>query len=282
MKTKSQDLKFFYNDKDYITYEKHGIGSISIIFLHGFGASKNSWCDFYNLFDSSKYTSYLIDLKGFGNSSIPKDNNYSLQDNALIITNFINKEIKSSYLIIGHSFGGGVALLQNITTTLIKDPSCLILIDCAAYNLNTPFFIRYLKTPILNHLMFILSSADCRAKFSIKQIVFRENISNTIISRYAKSFKGNRKSYSFIKTARQLTPKNYSKLIEMYNIIQVPTLIIWGNNDKILSPTQGELLHKQIANSQLALIDHCGHIPHEELPIKTFEIVKLYIKSLGL
>src|ERR1035437_300443 len=120
LKTKSQDLKFLYNEKDYITYEKHGTGSTSLIFLHGFGASKNSWYDFYNFFDSLKYTSYLIDLKGFGNSSIPKDNKYSLQDNAMIITSFINQNIKSDYLIIGHSYGGGVALPQNISTTLTK------------------------------------------------------------------------------------------------------------------------------------------------------------------
>lgn len=282
MKTKSQDLKFFYNEKDFITYEKHGTGGISIIFLHGFGASKNSWYDFYNLFDSLKYTTYLIDLKGFGNSSIPKDNKYSLYDNALIITNFINQEIENDYIIVGHSFGGGVALFQNISTTLTRNPSCQILIDCAAYNLDTPFFIKYLKTPIVNQLMFKLSSANYRAKFSVKRIVFKENISDTIISRYAKSYKGAKKSYSFIKTAKQLVPKDYNKLIERYDEIQVPTLIIWGNEDNILSPTQGKLLHKQITNSQLELIEKCGHIPHEELPGRTFEIVSDYIKSLGL
>lgn len=282
MKTKSKDLKFFYNEKDYITYEKHGTGNISLIYLHGFGASKNSWYDFYNLFDSLRYTSYLIDLKGFGNSSIPKDNKYSLIDNAIIVTEFINHEIKSDYIIIGHSFGGGVALLQNITTALISKPSCQILLDCAAYNLDTPFFIKYLKTPVVNRLMFILSSANYRAKFSIKRIVLKENLSDTIISRYAKSFKGKRKSYSFIHSAKQLIPKDYNKLIEKYDEIKVPTLIIWGSEDEILSPTQGKLLHKQILNSQLEIIEKCGHIPHEEHPVKVFEIVNKYIKFLGL
>lgn len=282
MKTKSQDLKYLYNHKDYITYEKHGTGSTSIIFLHGFGASKNSWYGFYNLFDSTKYTSYLIDLKGFGNSSIPKDNKYSLQDNSLIISSFINQNIIGDYILVGHSYGGGVVLLQNISTTLTKKPTCQILIDCAAYNLDTPFFIRYLKTPIINHLMFMFSSAKYRAKFSIKRIVFKDNINDTIVSRYIKSFKGKNKSYSFIKSAKQLVPSDYNKLIEKYDEIQVPTLIIWGNNDEILSVTQGKLLHKQITNSKIEIIDNCGHIPHEELPDITFEVIYQYFNSLGL
>jgi len=282
MKTKSQDLKFFYKEKNYITYEKYGTGSISIIFLHGFGSSKNSWYDFYNFFDNKRYTCYLIDLKGFGNSSIPMDNKYSLQDNAMIVTSFINQNIKGNYIIIGHSFGGGVALFQNMSSFLSEKPNCQILIDCAAYNLDTPFFIKYLKTPILNNLMFVLSSARFRAKFSIKRIVYKDNINDKIIGRYFESFKGNNNSFSFIRTAKQLVPKDYNKLIEKYDDIQIPTLIIWGKDDEIISATQGKLLHKQIINSHIEIIPKCGHIPHEELPYKTFKIVNSFINSHGL
>lgn len=273
----AQEQRFYYNQKDYITYVKRGTGSTSIIFLHGYGASKNSWDDFYPLFDTLKYSLYLIDLKGFGNSSIPKDNKYSINDNEEIISLFINSNISNDYYLIGHSLGGGVSLILTKSGHLNQYPKALILLDCAAYNANTPFFINYLKTPCINQLIYFFTTSKMRAYFSLKKIVNRDNFSQKILNRYIESGKGKHKKYSFIKTAKQIVPKNYEEFIAFYDKIAIPTLIIWGNQDRILSIEQGKLLSKQIIHSKLETIENCGHIPHEEKPIETFEIVNEFL-----
>lgn len=280
MNLSSQENRFYYNNSDYITYEKIGNGSTSIIFLHGFGASKNTWGDFYYKFDEEIYTCYLIDFKGFGDSSIPKDDNYSLKENAAIITKFINEKIENRYFLIGHSYGGGVSLLITTSNILNNSPSAMILLDCAAYNIDRPFFIKYLRTPILNQLLFVFSTPKIRSRFTINRIVLKQNASTEIYDRYEYSFKGSKKRYSFIRSAMQIDPEDYELLIAEYGNINLPTLIIWGANDKILSIKQGTLLSKQIKDSQLIKIENCGHIPHEERPDETFFHVEEFIKSL--
>jgi len=52
---------------------------------------------------------------------------------------------------------------------------------------------------------------------------------------------------------------------ELYQI-KVPTLIVWGNQDKVTPPFVGEKFHELITNSRLIFVDKCGHAPMMELP----------------
>jgi pimeloyl-ACP methyl ester carboxylesterase len=57
-----------------------------------------------------------------------------------------------------------------------------------------------------------------------------------------------------------------NNLGEELNQIQVPTLLVWGNNDTITPPFVGQEFHKLIPNSELHFIDKCGHAPMMEVP----------------
>ncbi|KAA2245299.1 alpha/beta fold hydrolase [Chitinophaga agrisoli] len=48
--------------------------------------------------------------------------------------------------------------------------------------------------------------------------------------------------------------------------IKIPTLLVWGQNDTITPPMVGEEFHRLIPNSELHLIDKCGHAPMMEVP----------------
>ena len=42
--------------------------------------------------------------------------------------------------------------------------------------------------------------------------------------------------------------------------IKQPTLIVWGGEDKLIPPSVGMTMHKQIAGSSLLIVDGCGHL----------------------
>ena len=46
--------------------------------------------------------------------------------------------------------------------------------------------------------------------------------------------------------------------------IKIPTMIIWGDSDKIFPPAYGEAYKTAIPGSQLLIIPDCGHVPHQE------------------
>jgi pimeloyl-ACP methyl ester carboxylesterase len=61
--------------------------------------------------------------------------------------------------------------------------------------------------------------------------------------------------------------------------IKVPTLLIWGKNDKVTPPFVAEDFHKLITNSELAFIDQCGHAPMMEVPKAFNEILEKFLKA---
>jgi pimeloyl-ACP methyl ester carboxylesterase len=61
--------------------------------------------------------------------------------------------------------------------------------------------------------------------------------------------------------------------------IKVPTLLIWGKNDKVTPPFVAEDFHKLIPNSELAFIDQCGHAPMMEVPNAFNEILEQFLKA---
>jgi pimeloyl-ACP methyl ester carboxylesterase len=61
--------------------------------------------------------------------------------------------------------------------------------------------------------------------------------------------------------------------------IKVPTLLIWGKNDKVTPPFVAEDFHKLIPNSELAFIDQCGHAPMMEVPNAFNEILEKFLKE---
>ena len=46
--------------------------------------------------------------------------------------------------------------------------------------------------------------------------------------------------------------------------VDVPTLVVWGKEDRIFAPAHAEAFHKAIPGSRLAMVDRAGHLPHVE------------------
>jgi pimeloyl-ACP methyl ester carboxylesterase len=52
--------------------------------------------------------------------------------------------------------------------------------------------------------------------------------------------------------------------VDSLKTIKAPTLIVWGQNDLLLPPSDAEKYHKLIRGSSVRLIDRCGHMPNVE------------------
>jgi len=71
-----------------------------------------------------------------------------------------------------------------------------------------------------------------------------------------------------------------SNLGEELSQIQQPTCLIWGNNDTITPPFVGKEFNKLIPNSELHLVDKCGHAPMMEVPVEFNKILSGFLDNL--
>lgn len=259
-------------------YEVQGEGS-PILLIHGFGANLYTYHDLV-LPLSREHQLFLLDLKGFGKSPKPAGQKYSVEDQVSLVIQFILQNDLTDLTIVGHSYGGGVALVTALR--LIEESPhrlrSLILIDSAAYPQEFPTFIRVLRTPVLGPLGLSLLSSKRMAR-SILNLAFYDEtrISEETIEKYAAPLDLPGSHNALIETAKQIVPPNIKEINARYKNIHVPVLILWGREDKIIPLKYGERLHEDLVNSKLVIFEKTGHIPHEEKPEEVIKSISDFL-----
>lgn len=248
-------------------FEARGEGR-PLILLHGFGATTYTWKHVIPQL-AERYKTISLDLKGFGLSPKPADNTYSAVDQADLVTKFIIEKGLTDVTIIGHSFGGAVALVTALKLQAQWHQSLhsLVLIDTIAYKQPLPFFITLLRLPILGRLLMDMRSEEAQVAF-ILGIVYHDKtkITKETIAAYAQPLKEANAKSAMIKTARRIIPPHIDEIVSSYSSIQSPTLILWGLHDTIVPFRIGCRLANELPHAKLIVPFPAGHAPHEEVP----------------
>jgi pimeloyl-ACP methyl ester carboxylesterase len=278
VQTKKKSMKDQKNVDLY--YESRGAGA-PIVLLHGFGANIYTWRHLIEPL-SKQHELIMIDLKGFGKSPKPRDKHYEGQDQANLIFKFIVAHKLTNLTLIGHSFGGGVALLTALR--LIKEqPNCLkrlVLIDAAAYEQDLPYFIDILRTPLLGRLAVSLLSNKQQVRLVLKKSYYDDSkITDDQVDAYAAPLESAGGSYALARTAKSIVPRDIQQISARYKAINVPSLILWGRQDKVVPFQFAERLHHDLAASALVVIENCGHIPHEEKPEDAIPTISAFLNA---
>ena len=63
--------------------------------------------------------------------------------------------------------------------------------------------------------------------------------------------------------------------------LKTPTLIVWGDQDRVLHVSGAEILHKLLPNSQVVIMHGVGHVPMLEQPRQTAEDYLAFRKTLA-
>jgi pimeloyl-ACP methyl ester carboxylesterase len=260
--------------------EMYGSGD-PILCLHGLGANTHSWREFREPL-SKAHKLILIDFKGFGASPKPKDKHYAIEEHAEFIYRFIQEHDLRNLTLIGNSFGGAVSLL--VALRLCEEKSGrlrrLILIDSGGYNQHLPLHLKMLRTPILGWLMIHLLPPKIAALTVLMDSYYDDwKITRGQIEAYARPISDRGGRHALLQTSKQIIPENIDELIKKYPLITVPTLIVWGLQDKVIPLVIGQKLDADIPHSRLITIDRSGHIPQEETPAAVIPLVLDFLRA---
>lgn len=230
-----------------INYLQFGKRGQPIIFLHGWQQNSRSFSTLVP-FLYKNYRLFLLDLPGFGKSEFPPID-FSSFDYAKVIIEWIKKKRLKEVILVGHSFGGKIAAI--ITAQEPNLVSKLILIASAGIPHPKKYyrFKKIIPSRLIKKIPFCLRSVFVSRDY---------------------------------KQAGKLLPifKNIVKedLRPIFSRINIPTLIIWGKNDKELSVKDGKKIHQLIKKSKLT-ITAGGHFPFWENPQKAAKLINQFIKN---
>ena len=261
--------RYYYDNANYLNYRQLGEGDKSLILFHGYGSSGYNWDDLLPLLDTTGYRVFIFDLKGAGFSSRPPGQDYSVVENARIINLFMHDYKIKDYVLMGHSFGGGVALVSTLLSQAsgAPMPSGLVLLNSLSYRVNLPFFIRLAQIPVISPLAIDVLSPKLMARVSLMRS-FHDNskIRKDQLRRYGFFMAQHDYADAVTQAAQDIVPGGVELLEQAYASIATPALVVWGERDSVLPVELGTRLATEMQNAQLLKIANCGHNSQEECP----------------
>jgi pimeloyl-ACP methyl ester carboxylesterase len=249
-----------------------------LIFIHGLGASSYTWHKIAPTLAKSNRV-IAIDLKGFGQSDKPLDGRYSIFDQARLVQDYIIRNNLRGATLVGHSYGGGVALAValNMMDAGQKNLSRLILIDSVAYRQPIPFFFQVLRTPIIGEIGLSVIPPEVQMERALS-LAYHEDgkVTPETVNNYASALYSEGGRHALLSTIDALDPGQADEFSKRYKQLRLPTLVIWCHYDKIVPIRIGLRLANELPNARLEVMRECGHIPHEEQPEQTLRAIKTF------
>jgi pimeloyl-ACP methyl ester carboxylesterase len=217
-----------------------------LLFLHG-ADGYSQWLPFFDAL-AERYDLIVPEHPGFGASDDPPLIR-SVPDMAMFYLDFLETLGLKDLHVVGHSLGGWIA-----AEILIRDRSrakSLTLISAAGIRVegvpSGDLFI-WNREELLRNVFF--DQAYAEIALSLKPT--DEQIDTMLKNRF---------------TATKLgwQPRWYNPDLEKWlHRIKLRSLVIWGNNDKIMPPAYAARWRERLPNARLVTIDKCGHVPQVE------------------
>lgn len=251
-----------------------------VLFIHGLGSSAERWLDIPDAL-SLYFHTLSIDLPGFGGSDKPTDIEYTIEAFSDIVRQFLhkiatNKQGSENHkfkkiTLVGHSLGGYIAL--KIAAAVESDTlDKLILIDSSG-NLERP--TRLLE----QYLNAAMTPSKEKVRNVFEQMVANPLlISDALVQGFIDRINNPDSRYAFESALRYSA--NTQIGIENLNRIDqkgIPTLIVWGINDRVIPSSHSEIFKNAIKESTVILIPRAGHAPFTEKPALVCEYMHRFL-----
>jgi pimeloyl-ACP methyl ester carboxylesterase len=245
-----------------VTLRRTGKGP-TLLFLHG-ADGYTQWLPFFDAL-SEQYEILVPEHPGFGGSDDPPLIR-SVADMAMFYLDFLETMNLKDVHLVGHSLGGWIA-----AEILIRDRArakSLTVMSAAGLRVegvsSGDFFI-WNREELLRNMFHDQAYAD---------IILALNLTDEQIDQALKN--------RFTATKLGWQPRWYNPDLEKWlHRIKLPSLVLWGDDDKVMPPAYATLWQKTLPDARLVMIKDCGHIPHVEKQAPTTAALRSFLAEVA-
>ncbi len=258
-------------DDHNIVYLEGGKGP-TILLLHGYTGNKDNWILFAPYL-TKDYHVVIPDIPGYGESSKLVEASYDLSSQMSRLHKFTQAIDLKKFNITGNSMGGFFAGIY--TVRYPDEILSLGLFNAAGVKSSQPSLVVKMmekgENPLLlkdgndfSRLMEIVFVHPPSLPYPLKKMMIRTALANRTF---------------YEKERKEIVPDLFSLEKELPTI-NAPTLILWGDQDKVLDVSSVPVFEKGLINNQTVIIKECGHLPMLEKPGETAEKYIEFIKGI--
>ena len=270
--------QFFQHDGNRVRYQllsELSVKKPNLILIHGFGNSLGTWESLAPKL-SKAFNVYGIDMLGFGLSEKPVQYQYTNANQASVIQSFAEVMGFDSFIVGGHSLGGAIAMHAAM---IDQKTQGLILFNPGIINTGVPEFSKYLNLifPMSRISAKQFADRDFREGFLKRSYHEPSIVTDQVMDRVMLGSQ----TADYVSGMSSMLSKYYkSNEAELMSDVKLPTLIIFGIEDRNKSMDEALQLKNGFSNSRLEIIQDAGHYVHEESPDTVSKIIINSVKFL--
>lgn len=232
-----------------------------VVVMHGWGCDHTTVKLIADSLSSS-HRVYNVDFPGFGTSPEPPAT-WGVDDYTRLVERMIAEERLERPALLGHSFGGRVAILA---ASRSNDYSRIVLVDAAGIKPTRPlkYYLKVYTFKLEKRLLFLFLGREKGQQFIDRHL-------------------GKRGSADY----RNSSPRMKAIMSRVVNedltsclpLIKSPTLLIWGENDTATPMADARKMEKLIPDSGLVSFPGCGHYSFLDNQFQFKAVLDSFMKS---
>lgn len=234
----------------------------NIVLLHGWGASTKKLKPLADQLERFGWKVFLPKLPGFDMPS--PEAVWGLEDYSDFITNKSDTFFKGKeYFILGHSFGGGIAI-----KSVLRDRKNMVsgIVLCANRGIS--------RTSVFKRTIFLVMAKVGKVFLAIPQV---GSVYKKVIYKLAREHDYERAQGIMKEVFKKVIGEDLKPSVKKIN---VPVLVLWGTNDRVTPITDAYYIKRNLKGSKLVEFEGEGHrLPYNK-PGEMAREVNLWMQSL--
>ncbi|MCY0878610.1 MAG: alpha/beta hydrolase [Firmicutes bacterium] len=235
-----------------------------LVLLHGGGGTGRAFWAQLNVLSQQGWRVLAPDMPGFGLSDW-FEGVQRIEHIGPILFDWLNALNIASFIVGGNSMGGRVAM--SMASHHPERVKALIILDSVGVTLPDVPVINPLTLPASEYMRGLVYDPE-----RYKQRTPYRTLAD------AQQLNRGRASFAQYLAHSAIAPDPELDLTRL----TMPTLLIWGREDRIVPLAYGKALHERLAQSELTVIDSCGHLPHIEEPELTSHLIHDFLTRHAL
>jgi pimeloyl-ACP methyl ester carboxylesterase len=247
----------------------------TVVLIHGLGSWLFAWDPIIPELTRSGFRVLRYDVFGRGYSDRPTGRyDGDLLDNQLLDLLQV-LDIKDPVDLVGWSMGGAIAaVFADRHPDMVGK---LALLAPAGVPMEPSPLLRAVRAPLLGEWLMRLRSDESILSGVTGQLYRQESVPLfAALFAPALQFKGYRRA--ILSTLRDYPLLDLAETYQRIGERELPTLVIWGEDDVVLPVANAEYLRAAIPNSEVHALDHAGHAVHFEEPERVSPILVSFLK----
>jgi pimeloyl-ACP methyl ester carboxylesterase len=245
----------------------------AVVFLHGLGASMYTWRKNLAPVAAAGYRVIAFDNRGFGFSDKPATG-YDNASYARLTVALLDSLRLPDAVLIGHSMGGAIA--AEVAIAHPERVRGLVLIGSAGLGTREPPLFHAVRWPLVGPLLFAFRGRGLTERLLKATYADPRKVSDADVDQYYGPVAEPEYGRSLRAVLREF---RFDGLAGRLDHIAAPTLVLWGEADRLIPIALGRALAAGIPRAAFLSVPRAGHAVQEEAPDEVNRLLIRFLKD---